>query len=284
MSNGYYVYLYRNELGIPIYVGKGIRRRAWQHLKGNKYNRAMNSKIKRMTADGLNPQPEFICVNQSEELALLTEEYFVWKYGRRDLGTGTLYNLTNGGEGASGSKRSKESIERRTAALMLNEKWRKNQRLGMIDRTLNNKEWKKNVGEANRRKLLDPNWSNKLREASKKYTSDTIWCQDQKDRGIKRRKITKETHDLIYCRCFGPERLIDAKKMYSDLGIEFNVDRSYIIEVARGKSLWSDKEKFKIDIAIWKKTYRGKKNKLRKFILSMEVNRNLKENQNVTNY
>jgi hypothetical protein len=50
-----------------------------------------------------------IVENVDEELALFIEEEFITKYGRRDLGTGVLTNLTNGGDGVSGFVRSEES-------------------------------------------------------------------------------------------------------------------------------------------------------------------------------
>ncbi len=40
-----------------------------------------------------------------EELALLVEEELIAKIGRKDSGAGPLLNLTNGGEGVSGSKK-----------------------------------------------------------------------------------------------------------------------------------------------------------------------------------
>lgn len=52
---------------------------------------------------------EIILQNIPYPLLLEKEKYFIKLYGRRDLGTGTLVNLTDGGEGSLGSKHSEES-------------------------------------------------------------------------------------------------------------------------------------------------------------------------------
>ena len=48
----------------------------------------------------------------SENDAFAQEKALILKYGRADLGTGTLLNLTDGGEGPSGAIRSKETREK----------------------------------------------------------------------------------------------------------------------------------------------------------------------------
>jgi len=99
----YYVYLYRDEIGTPIYVGKGSKRRAWYHLH-RRDKHEMTHKIQKMLREGHNPQPEFLCKDVDEEFALFAEEEAIRKYGRKDLGTGTLLNLSDGGEsGSSGA-------------------------------------------------------------------------------------------------------------------------------------------------------------------------------------
>jgi hypothetical protein len=104
----YYVYLYRDEKGSPIYVGKGNNRRAWDHLR-RKDKHPLTHKIQKMIREGYNPQPEFLITGVDEEFALFAEEEAIKKYGRRDLGAGTLLNLSDGGrQGASGSIRSNE--------------------------------------------------------------------------------------------------------------------------------------------------------------------------------
>lgn len=111
--NNFYVYVYF-EPGtcIPIYVGKGQGARAWDHLKfsnhsGNSRGRNLPwaNKVAKLIREGYNPQPELIHENLScEAEADFIEMQMIAQYGRRCNGTGTLYNLTEGGEGATGHK------------------------------------------------------------------------------------------------------------------------------------------------------------------------------------
>lgn len=58
-----------------------------------------------------NYKVEIIEDNLLLEEALEKEKFYIALYGRRDLGLGTLVNHTDGGEGNSGGKRSKEFCE-----------------------------------------------------------------------------------------------------------------------------------------------------------------------------
>jgi hypothetical protein len=55
---------------------------------------------------------EIIIDNISEKEAFNLEQYYISFYGRRDKGTGTLVNLTDGGEGGLGHIKSDESMNR----------------------------------------------------------------------------------------------------------------------------------------------------------------------------
>jgi hypothetical protein len=85
MKNKYYCYFYLREDGTPYYVGKGCNSRI-----NNKYHPGIS----------LPPPERRIKVHQNltEEEALEKEKYYIKKYGRKDLGTGILYNRTDGGE------------------------------------------------------------------------------------------------------------------------------------------------------------------------------------------
>jgi hypothetical protein len=64
-------------------------------------------KIKRL---GLSPKIEVVSEFLLEEDAHALEVELIFKYGRRDLGLGSLMNLTNGGEGVCGRILSKEEL------------------------------------------------------------------------------------------------------------------------------------------------------------------------------
>jgi hypothetical protein len=96
----FYTYMWLREDGTPYYVGKGFGRRAFR--KGGPKSREC---IK------LQHWPD-------EATAFAFERYLVDFYGRKDLGTGILRNLTDGGEGASGCKPSETTrLKMRTSAL-----------------------------------------------------------------------------------------------------------------------------------------------------------------------
>lgn len=90
---------------LPFYVGKGKARRSRVHFnpssKGqNPYKDAVIDNIR---ADGLDVVVEHIkCADEGEALAL--EQALIFELGRRDLNTGILTNLQNGGEGAGSGR------------------------------------------------------------------------------------------------------------------------------------------------------------------------------------
>jgi len=107
MKKEFYVYLIRDQrpdkINEPIYVGKGQGYRAFQHLR-NSSNLLLRRKVAKAAKDGL-PQPlvEIVKRFELEADAFTFEVKLIARYGRLDLKTGTLCNLTNGGEGCSGS-------------------------------------------------------------------------------------------------------------------------------------------------------------------------------------
>ncbi len=80
----YYVYEYLREDGTPYYVGKG---------QGSRWRQAHSVTVPP------NDRVNFVATNLSEKDAFALEEQLILKYGRKDLGTGILRNLTSGGEG-----------------------------------------------------------------------------------------------------------------------------------------------------------------------------------------
>ena len=99
--NQYYIYTHtRNGETLPFYVGKGFGRRAYSLKARSKF-------WKRVAKYGYTIQIEI--PNLSEDEAFQLESEIIKTYGRRDLGTGCLVNLTDGGEGASGYIHSEET-------------------------------------------------------------------------------------------------------------------------------------------------------------------------------
>jgi hypothetical protein len=103
-GNGFYVYVIHDPRpskdNHPIYVGKGKGNRVYTHVK-NSHNRHLNNTLNLCLKIGLKAVTKIFHV-ENEDVAFLLEKTLITQYGRYDLGTGTLYNLTDGGEGASG--------------------------------------------------------------------------------------------------------------------------------------------------------------------------------------
>jgi hypothetical protein len=84
----FYTYLWLREDGTPYYVGKGHGDRAYTRV-GHKQK---PPSIGRMV----------FYIARDEAEAFENEIALIWYYGRKDLGTGCLRNLTDGGEGFTG--------------------------------------------------------------------------------------------------------------------------------------------------------------------------------------
>jgi hypothetical protein len=94
----YYTYIY-NDLSKdePFYVGKGHDNRAYIHLKKTKDNPHFKNRLAKMKRENNTPLIEII--NTTNECAAFwLERCFIAAFGRRNLGTGTLLNMTEGGE------------------------------------------------------------------------------------------------------------------------------------------------------------------------------------------
>jgi hypothetical protein len=93
----FYVYEYLRKDGTPYYVGKG------------RGGRAFNKHRHRVKPPKDTNRIVFVAKNLSENLAFEMEKNLIKQYGRKDLGTGILINLTDGGEGTSGKIVSEET-------------------------------------------------------------------------------------------------------------------------------------------------------------------------------
>ncbi len=91
----FYTYLWLREDGTPYYVGKGSGNRAYVKSNHTLYT----------------PTKERIIIQdfECEEDSFFSEKFLISFYGRKDLGTGCLKNLTEGGDGLSGHKHSEET-------------------------------------------------------------------------------------------------------------------------------------------------------------------------------
>ena len=132
----FYVYAYLRDGGSPYYIGKGKNYRAWSHDHSIKLPNNRNRIV-------------IMESNLSEIGALALERFYIRWYGRKDLNTGILRNITDGGEGCS------PSIETRLKMSLANKNqipWSKGKNLSAEHKRkigLANKGISKNVGNKN---------------------------------------------------------------------------------------------------------------------------------------
>jgi hypothetical protein len=100
--NDYYTYAYLREDKTPYYIGKGRGRR-------------ISSTARKIKPPKDKSRIIFLKKNLTEAEAFKHEVYMIAIFGRKDLGTGILRNLTNGGDGSSGAVVSAETKKKLSA-------------------------------------------------------------------------------------------------------------------------------------------------------------------------
>jgi hypothetical protein len=99
----YYTYAYLREDGTPYYIGKGKAGR-------------INNKLHTIHLPPEEGRRIFLKQNLTDEEARKHEVYMIAVLGRKDLGTGILRNMTDGGEGCAGRVLSDETKRKLSGA------------------------------------------------------------------------------------------------------------------------------------------------------------------------
>jgi hypothetical protein len=115
MVSDYYTYAYLREDRTPYYIGKGRGKRIY-------------SKHRKIKVPKCKSRILFLKKGLTEAEAFKHEVYMIFVLGRKDLGTGILRNLTNGGEGSSGAVVSEETKKKQSVSrtgVPKSEEWKK---------------------------------------------------------------------------------------------------------------------------------------------------------------
>ncbi len=154
----FYVYTYRDPRPLKnnqvVYVGKGTERRAWYHWEKRASNKGLGHFLAILRQNNLEPIIEIVREFEDEADAFLEEIRLIEEYGRRDLKTGTLFNLTAGGEGFSNLIRTEEWCKNISDTL-LTETHRSRQSIA-TQQCWANSEWREKTAASIRKALKDP--------------------------------------------------------------------------------------------------------------------------------
>ena len=155
----FYVYVYKDPRPSNnrrvVYVGKGTGDRAWQHWrKAVHKNKGFGNFLALLRRDSLEPIIELVQENLSEAEAFVEEMRLIALYGRRDLKTGYLFNLTDGGEGFANIVRTEEWSKNISSSLST-EEHKSRQSISTLALWAN-PEWRAKTTQAIREALKDP--------------------------------------------------------------------------------------------------------------------------------
>ena len=130
----FYVYIYRDPRPTKnrqvVYVGKGTGDRDLSHWSRGSHNKPLQDFLSHLKRRELVPIVERVFETKIEELAFAKEMELIALYGRKDLKKGALFNLTDGGEGIAGYKKSEKEKETDRNSLLQN--WQKPEYLAKV--------------------------------------------------------------------------------------------------------------------------------------------------------
>ena len=186
----------------PIYIGKGTRNRINHHLVRVNHGKTslFYNKLRKIINDGFEPIRFKVLDGLTEEESLIYEKKIILLIGRLDIETGTLCNMTDGGE--IGFKRTEESKRKLSES-------KKGNRNPMFGKTTTQRQ-KDSVQEARKEGKI------KLSESGR----EKIIQNNKKRRGKKNNKIRSDVKNYLlispineYHNIYGAKKLQEFCKL-----------------------------------------------------------------------
>jgi len=239
MNNYIYIYLDPRKSGKycysnicflyePMYIGKGSN---YRYKKSDNRNKYFKNKINKIKQSGLEPIVFKLYENLNEEKSFELEKKLIQEIGRFNLKTGTLVNMTIGGEGIGGYTHldiSKKNMSKNRTGV-------KNPNFGKH----RSEETRKKISESNKGKILSEEIKNKISEKQKgKYHSEKTRKKisenhsNTKGENNPNHKLTEE--QVIQIKLL----LKDGKLTHKEIADIFGVSR-ITISCIKNNKIWS---------------------------------------------
>lgn len=177
MSLDFYVYVYIDPYtNVPFYVGKGKNGRCWDHINYARRNpepeqgKHFMNKVRKMLASGIAPIVEKRYKALDELAAYVAERQLISEIGRKDLGTGPLLNLTEGGTGGSISPQ-------------------------ILAEYHSKPEYRDKA-----RKRMKDHWSNEQNRLQQSEAIKSTWCDDNERRDLLSEKMKEDWRTNYYAK------------------------------------------------------------------------------------
>jgi hypothetical protein len=227
----FYTYAYLRRDKTPYYIGKGSGKRIYSR-KGRPCGTPKDAS-----------RIIFLKQNLTEGEAFEHEAYMIAVFGRKDLGTGILYNQTNGGDGSSGAIRTPEVREKISQTMKGRTFTQEHLRNLSVSRR------GRGISEAAKRKISIANKGRVLSEETKRKMSEShkgeIFSEERKE-NIRKAKTGRSTSlkGKTYEEIYG-EAYVDMvkKRKESQTGRKLSEETKQKISESQKRRLASLKQK-----------------------------------------
>ncbi len=195
------------------YVGQTVKKlnfRLTKHLADSGKNKRKSNWLKKIIRNGKRPEIKLIKECSNRKRADFCESFYIKIFGRLDLGNGILYNLTDGGQGASN--------------LIFSEQSRRNKSLAMTGKKQSAELIEKRISKIRGRKQSDQEKALRSSIQKNKFLSGNLIIPSTKGT-----KLSNEHIALIIKRNTGrakTQKELDALSKANSKGKIYQVDKN----------------------------------------------------------